>query len=168
MAAPQSGKPQPRSVPEARRAKENSPGRTALGLGRQLASPGTGRKMHAGPDSYAPFRGKRVLRAVPSAGALGYALASFGLGPRKNRRGLRRIQRGVILRRRPAFSRVSSSRSLASHDRQLKPIVCPTFTSSRRCCAGTWRRHLPWPRRTIPPARGRGNGLCRGTPASIR
>ena len=62
------------------RAKDTSPGRTALGLGRQLASPGTGRKMHAGPDSYAPFRGKRVLRAVPSAGALGYSLASFGLG----------------------------------------------------------------------------------------
>src|ERR1035438_5182458 len=78
------------------RAKDLSPGRTALGPGRELTSPGTGRKMRAGPDSYAPFRGYRVLRAVPSAGALGYALASFGLGWQKNRRGLRRKQGTVI------------------------------------------------------------------------
>src|ERR1035438_10399279 len=41
----------------ARRAKDTSPGRTALGPGRQLTSPGTGRKMHPSQDSYAPFRG---------------------------------------------------------------------------------------------------------------
>src|ERR1035438_3386326 len=41
----------------ARRAKDTSPGRTALGPGRQLTSPGTGRKMPPSPASYAPFRG---------------------------------------------------------------------------------------------------------------
>ena len=39
------------------RPSHGSPGRTALGPGRQLTSPGTGRKMPPSPDSYAPFRG---------------------------------------------------------------------------------------------------------------
>src|ERR1019366_9349072 len=42
------------------------------------------------------FRGSLCLSRLPSADALGYFLSSYGLGPRQNRRGLRRIGNGVI------------------------------------------------------------------------
>src|ERR1019366_5099224 len=73
-----------------------SPTAWAVGSRSQLTSPGTGRKKRRCRNSFAPFRGFLCLSPIPSADALGYFLSSYGLGPRQNRRGLRRIGNGVI------------------------------------------------------------------------
>src|ERR1019366_3020365 len=68
----------------ARRAKDSSPRRTAVGSWRgRVPAPERGARRDRRVGSSAPYRGLRRDRRSPSAGALGYYLAPNGLGSMK-------------------------------------------------------------------------------------
>jgi hypothetical protein len=96
LAAPQSGKPQPKSVPEARRAKENSPGREPWVRIANLPAPARGERSTR-LQFFRPVPGLACLSRRSQCSRTGLLSdAPPGLGLRQNRRALRRIQRGVI------------------------------------------------------------------------
>src|ERR1017187_1285744 len=96
----------PRSGVRGGTAAEKAGGGLAARIGRPakrqsansiLRTEPVGRKPRAhSPGSGSPINQPRNGAKDASADALGYALASFGLGSRKNRRGLRRKQ-GIVI-----------------------------------------------------------------------
>src|ERR1035441_9568239 len=113
--------PQPKNVLEARRAKENSPGREPWVRIANLPAPARGERSTR-LQSFRPVPGLACLSRRSQCSRTGLVSdAPPGLGLRQNRRALRRIQRGVIQSSKPQtahFAQSPGGRKILAHGAQ--------------------------------------------------